>query len=188
MQLIHLHIFLFWAPLPYLQNKFLYALKCFNFLFIPSLLTPLNITNNYYSSFTNDVSFNGNSPIIVMFIIAIGVYALVTFLSNKNFVSNKSLRKTCKKIRKNRVKYGLLLDVCWAVYPFAILIALLQFKMATMSNTSTTINMTLSGFTFIVLNCVAGYLLYLAYKYNKNPEKVPKKFNFMMIEPSNILL
>ena len=123
-----------------------------------------------------------------MFIIAIGIYALVAFLSNKYFISNKNIRKTSKKIRKTRVKYGLLFDVCWAVYPFAMLIALLQFKISSMSNTGTTINMTLSGLTFIVLNSLVGYLLFIAYKYNKNPEKVPKKFNFMMIEPSNMLL
>jgi hypothetical protein len=116
-----------------------------------------------------------------MFAAGLGIYALVSILSSKNFVSNKSLRKLFKRIRKYRVKYGLLMDICWAVYPFAMFISLLQFKLGSIGNTSATLNIALSGLTILVLNAIVAYTVFLAYKYNKKPEKLPKKFVFLML-------
>jgi hypothetical protein len=144
-------------------------MRYFNLTFIPSLFPSLNITNQYYSVFTSDVSFLGNSPLILLLIVAVSVYLVVAMLSSKRLISNKYVRKLFKRIRKYRVKYGLLLDVCWAVYPYAIFISLLQFKMGSMSTTTGMLNIAFSALTFIVLNSVAGYTFYLAYKYNKTP-------------------
>ncbi len=123
-----------------------------------------------------------------MFAGGLVIYALVSILSSKNFVSNKSLRKLFKRIRKYRVKYGLLMDICWAVYPFAMFISLLQFKLGSIGNASATLNIALSGLTILVLNAIVAYTVFLAYKYNKKHEKLPKKFVFLMLEPSNMML
>jgi hypothetical protein len=102
-----------------------------------------------------------------MFAAGLGAYLVVSIMSNKNFVSNKPLRKLFKRIRKYRVKYGLLLDICWAVYPFAMFISLKQFKLSSIGNTTATLNIALSGLTILLLNAVVAYVLFLAYKYNK---------------------
>jgi hypothetical protein len=162
---MHLHIFLYWNPLPYLQYKFLDSLKYFNLMFIPSLFPSLGIDNTYYSVFTSDVSFLSNSPIIVVVIAVAVIYLIVAILSSKRLISNKHIRKLCKRIRKYRVKYGLVYDACWAVYPYAVFISLLQFKMGGFGSTMLTLNIALSALTFVILNVVVAYLLYLAYKY-----------------------
>lgn len=178
---MHLHIFLYWNPLPYLQYKFLDILKYFNLMFIPSPFSPLNLTNPYYSIFTTDISFLSNCPLIVFMAIIISIYLLVSILSSKKLISNKHVRKLFKRIRKHRVKYGLILDACWIVYPYAIVISLLQFKMGTFGTTMQTLNIALSALTFIILNGVVLYLLFVAYKYRKSGDKVPKKFAFIQL-------
>lgn len=185
LQLLHLHIFLFWNPLPYLEYKFLDALKSINLMFIPSIFSPLGLNNQYYSAFTNDVSFLGNSPIIVFLLIIIGIYLLVAILSSKRFVSNKHIRKLFKRVRKYRVRYGLIHDALWIVYPYAVFISLLQFKMGGVGSSSAMLNIALASITFIGLNGFAFYVLRLAYRYRETPGKIPKKFAFIQLEPAN---
>lgn len=45
LQLIHLHLFLYWNPIPYLEYAFLDTLKYFNFLFLPSFFSPIGVTD-----------------------------------------------------------------------------------------------------------------------------------------------
>lgn len=185
LQLLHLHIFLFWNPLPYLEYKFLDALKSINLMFVPSIFTPLGLNNTYYSAFTSDVSFLGNSPLIVFLLIIIGIYILVAILASKRFVSNKHIRKLFKRVRKYRVKYGLIHDALWVVYPYAVFISLLQFKMGGIGSSSAMLNLALAAITFIILNGFAFYVLRLAHRYRESPGKIPKKFAFIQLEPAN---
>jgi hypothetical protein len=45
MQLIHLHIYLYWNPIPYLQYAFLDTMRYFNFMFLPSFFNPIGVTD-----------------------------------------------------------------------------------------------------------------------------------------------
>lgn len=164
---MHLHIFLNWNPLPFLEYKFLDSLRYFNFMFLPSIFPPLNINNGYYSVFTNDISYLSNSPIIIIILILMLVYLLVSILSYKKLISNKHIRKLFKRIKKYRVKYALVHDIIWAVYPYAIFISLLQFKMGKFGETMATMNIALSALTFFILNAAVIFFVYLAYKYKK---------------------
>lgn len=163
---MHLHIFLYCNPLPYLEYNFLDNLKYFNFMFLPTLFQPLNITNTFYAVFTQDISFLSNSPIILIFAVVISIYMLVSFLSSKRFIANKHIRKLFKKIRKYRMKYGIIHDAFWISFPYGMLISLLQFKFASFSGGSLYIlNMLLAISTFLILNAFFAFVVYQGYKY-----------------------
>jgi hypothetical protein len=185
LQLIYLHIFLFTDPLPYLEYKFLDALKYFHFLFLPSPFPSLHLTNPTYSLFSPDVSYLSNSPFLILIAFVAVLYLLVSMLSSKRFINNKALRKTFKKIRKYRFRYNIIHDVFWACYLYAMFISMLQFKMGNFNSPNDILNMMLAIITFLVFGCFTVLMVYLGVKYRKMPkEQIPKKYAFLMLEPS----
>ena len=121
-------IFLYSDPLPYLEYKYLNALQYFHLTFLPQILPSMNLTDSTYDFFSSDISYLANSPVILLFCFVIFVYLLVALLSSKRFVSNKGCRKLFKKIRKSRMRYGIIFDAFWVSYLYAVFISLLQFK------------------------------------------------------------
>ena len=119
--------------MPYLEYQFLDVLKYFHLTFLPQLFPSLNMTNEYYSVFSSDVSFLANSPVVLVFSFVALVYLVTSFLSSKKFITNKSVRKLFKKIRKYRMRYGIIHDAFWVCYLYAVFISLLQFKMGNFS-------------------------------------------------------
>ena len=180
-QLIYMHIFLFTDPLPFIEYNFLDVLKYFHFTFLPKLFSPLGITNTAYSLFSSDMSYLSNSPCILLFSFVIAAYLLVGFLSSKRFISNKSIRKLFKSIRKNRMKYSIIHDAFWVCYLYAMFISMLQFKIGSFSGSANLLNMLLAISTFLIFLGFTLYIFRLGYKYRKEPEKIPKKFAFLML-------
>lgn len=143
------------------------VLKIFHFTFLPSLFPSLSITNSYYSLFTNDISFLSNSPVILIFLLIVLAYLLVGFLSSKKFITNKAVRKLFKKIRKYRMRYGVVHDAFWVCYLYAVFISMLQFKMGDFSSTNAILNMMLAISTFILFFAFTIIMFYLGLKYRK---------------------
>jgi len=184
-QMIYMLIFLQANPLPYLEFKFLEVLSYFHLTFLPKILPSLNLTTSTYSLISNDLSFMANSPLILIFIFIGAAYLLVSFLSSKKFINNKAIRKTFKKIRKHRMRYNIIHDAFWVCYLYAVFISTLQFKMGDFSSTNSIMNMILAIITFVVFLTFTGIMIYLGIKYRKTPEKVPKKYAFLILEPSS---
>ena len=167
--------------MPYLEYQFLDVLKNFHLTFLPQILPSLNLTNEYYSVFSTDVSFLANSPVILIFAFVAFVYLLTSFLSSKRFISNKTVRKLFKKVRKYRMRYGIIHDAFWICYLYAVFISLLQFKMGNFSSTNGILNMMLAIITFLLFFVFTVIVVYLGVKYRAKPEKIPKKYAFLMM-------
>ena len=174
-------IFLFVTPLPYLEYQFLNVLQYFHLTFLPQILPSLDLTNSYYSVFSTDVSFLANSPVILVFLFVGVIYLIVSFLSSKKFITNKSLRKLFKKIRKYRMRYSIIHDAFWVCYLYAVFISLLQFKMGDFSSTNAILNMMLSILVLTVFVAFTGLVIYLGVKYRHKVDKIPKKYSFLMM-------
>lgn len=164
-----MHIFLYTNPLPYLEYTFLNVLQYFHLTFIPSIFSTINLTDPYYAFFSNDLSYLANSPLIVLFAVIISAYLIVAFFSSKRFIANKTLRRGFKSIRKTRMKYGIIHDAFWVTFLYAIFISMLQFKLGNFSNTSNILNMLLAIITFILFIAFTFYMVFLGYKYRKQP-------------------
>lgn len=184
-----MHIFLLTDPLPYLEYNFLDILKYFHFMFLPSFFESQNITTTIYSLFSSDLSYLSNSPILIIFAFVITTFLAVLALSSKKLIKNKVVRKLFKKIRKYRVKYGLIHDAFWVTYLYAMFISMLQFKMGSFATTMGIVNMMLSIITFLLMLIFTIFMFYIGYKYRKEPEeKIPKKYSFLALEPSTFPL
>ena len=179
-----MNIFLFTNPLPYLENQYLGVLQYFHFTFLPTIFPSLGLSNSTYSEFSSDVSYLSNSPVILVFSFVLFIYLVVAFLSSKRFISNKSVRKLFKKIRKYRMRFGIIHDAFWGTYLYAVFISLLQFKMGNFSSTNNILNMMLAIITFLIFMVFTCLVVYLGVKYRKAGDKVPKKYAFLMLEPS----
>ena len=155
--------------MPYLEYQFLDVLKYFHLTFLPQLFPSLNLTNEYYSVFSSDVSFLANSPVVLVFSFVALVYLVTSFLSSKKFITNKSVRKLFKKIRKYRMRYGIIHDAFWVCYLYAVFISLLQFKMGDFSSTNGILNMMLAIITFIIFASFTVLVVYLGVKYRQKP-------------------
>ena len=155
--------------MPYLEYQFLDVLKYFHLTFLPQLFPSLNMTNEYYSVFSSDVSFLANSPVVLVFSFVALVYLVTSFLSSKRFITNKAVRKLFKKIRKYRMRYGIIHDAFWVCYLYAVFISLLQFKMGDFSSTNGILNMMLAIITFIIFAAFTVLVVYLGVKYRQKP-------------------
>jgi hypothetical protein len=161
------------------------VLSYFHLTFLPKLLPSIHLTTASYSLFSDDLSFLRNSPLILVFLFVGGVYIVTSCLSSKRFISNKAIRKVFKKIRKHRMRYTIIHDAFWVCYLYAVFISVLQFKIGGFSSTNAIMNMILAIITFMVFLAFTGIMVYLGVKYRKTPEKVPKKYAFLMLEPSS---
>ena len=184
LQLIYLTTFLFADPMPYMEYRFLSILKYFHLMFLPQILPSIYLNNSHYAVFTEDVSFLANSPVILVFIFVGMVYLLTSFLSSKRFITNKSVRKLFKKIRKYRMRYGLIHDAFWVCYLYVVFISVLQFKMGDFSSTNAILNMMLAIITFLIFLSFTIVVVYLGIKYRHTPDKIPRKYSFLVLEPS----
>jgi uncharacterized BrkB/YihY/UPF0761 family membrane protein len=113
------------------------------------------------------------------------IYFLFFVLSSKKIISNKRVRQVSKKIRKYRLKYGILNDAIWFVYIYAIFMAMLQFGQASTKTTWDTINVVFSAFVFSVLLVYTGLMIFLGNKYKDPAKKLPTKWEFLRYEPSH---
>lgn len=148
------------------------------------MFSSLSLTNPTYSLFSDDMSFLSNSPVIIIFAFVLLAYGVVGFLSSKRFISSKGLRKVFKKIRKRRMRFGLIHDAFWACYLYAMFISMLQFKIGGFSSTNAILNMFLAIVTFIIFLIFTIWIFKLGVKYRADPDKIPKKYSFLMMEPS----
>jgi hypothetical protein len=162
----------------------LHVLRFFHFTFLPNLFPSLSLTNSTYSLFSSDMSYLSNSPVIIVFAFILFLYALVGFLSSKRFISNKAVRKLFKRIRKRRMRFSIIHDAFWACYLYAMFVSMLQFKMGDFSSTNAILNMFLAIVTFLIFTFFTIWIFRLGIKYRKEPEKIPKKYSFLMMEPS----
>ena len=102
-------------------------------------------------------------------------------LSSKKIVSNRHVRRFFKKIRKYRLKFGLIHDAFWLTFPYAVFISMLQFKIGKFSDTFNIVNILLSIITLTIFLIFTVYVIYLGYKYRFHQDKVPKKYKFLVL-------
>jgi len=149
-------------------------------MFLPNIFPSLLYTNKYYQLFTNDVSYLANSPMIVLFIIVLTMYLIVKLLSSKRLMSNKHVRRIFKRIRKYRMKYGIINDAFWVTYLYALFISMLQFKIGNFDSNLAILNMILAIASFFAMIAYTVFIIYVGYKYRQTPEdKIPKKYKFL---------
>jgi len=122
-----------------------------------------------------------NSPLIIILALVFIMYIVVYALSSKKVNTNKHIRKVFKKIRKYRMKYSIVHDAIWVTYPYAIFISFLQLKFGSFNGTLNIINVFLAIITIILYVLFALFVFYLSKKYSKDPEKIPQKYNFIML-------
>lgn len=93
-------------------------------------------------------------------------------------ISNKPVRHFAKKVKKYRLKYGILNDAVWFVYIYAIFMAMLQFTQASVSTTWDAINIVFAGIVFVLLIAYSIFMIYLGNKYKNPGTKLPTKWAF----------
>lgn len=89
------------------------------------------------------------------------------------------MRQTCKKIKKYRMKYGILNDGIWFVYLYAMFMAMLQFGQASVKTTWDTVNIVFAVIIFVLLLVYTVFMLYIGNKYKDPTKKIPKKWAFL---------
>jgi len=110
LQLIHMHIYVLAAPLPYLFMQVLSSLKNINFAFLPPLysLPNPNPNANYYA-FQSDTTFLGNCQSFVIFLAIFGgTYLLFWLLTLKKLNCSSCLRRKIKSIFNGRMRFSFL--------------------------------------------------------------------------------
>jgi hypothetical protein len=113
------------------------------------------------------------------------MYAIFSILSSKKILSNKKVRQVAKKIKKYRLKYGILNDAIWFVYLYAVFMAMLQFSQASTKSTWDIINIVFASIVFVLLLGYTFFMIYLGNKYKDPEKKVPTKWSFLKLEPSH---
>lgn len=119
------------------------------------------------------------SPFIVIIGFAVFVYLLFMVLSSKKIVSNKVVRQAAKKIKKYRLKYGIINDAIWFVYIYALFMAMMQFGQVSTSSTWDIINIVFAAIVFILLLVYTVFMIYLGNKYKDPNTKLPTKWSFL---------
>lgn len=162
------------------------VLKNVHFLFLPSFFKgPIGYQIKEYIPFLNNASFLFNcSPFIVVLAFAVVVYTVFKILSNRKILANKTVRHLAKKIRKYRLKYSLLNDAVWFIYLYAMFMAMLQFGQASVKTSYDTANIVIAVFVFIFLLAYTVGIVYLGNKFKDPLVKIPRKWNFFKMEPS----
>ena len=82
------------------------------------------------------------------------------------------------------MRYSIIHDAFWVCYLYAVFISLLQFKIGGFSSTNAILNMMLSILVLTVFVAFTGLVIYLGVKYRHKVDKIPKKYSFLMMEPS----
>lgn len=151
-----------------------------HFLFLPSFFPGPAYTKPEYSTFLSNSSFLYNvSPFIVIIGFAVVVYLLFMILSSKKILSNKTIRQGAKKIKKYRLKYGIINDAIWFVYLYAIFMAMLQFGQVSVKTTWDIINIVFAAIVFVLLLVYTVFMIYLGNKYKDPSTKLPTKWSFL---------
>jgi len=191
-QIIQMHIFLLLDPMPYLEFTFLNSMKYFHFTFFPSLFDKVlgdyssPATPNQYLPFLNDTTFMRNcSAYVLLFAIMLFLLALFKFLSSRVTNRSKTFRKLCEVVYKDRVRFSFLNDTFWITFLYTVFFAMFQFKYTTTSNVWQIINLVFCSLTLALFASYMIFMLYLGFKYRKDVTEVPKKYSFLVNEPSS---
>ena len=184
-QIVYMHIFFNIESMPFIQLKFLEALKFFHFTFFPTLFTS-NYVDYIYDSFIQDVSFLANSsPIIFLWTITFILYILTTLLSNRKILQNKTIRKAAKKIKKYRLRYQLLHDIFWITSIYGLFFAMYQFRVMNFNSTMDGVNVLFAMSILVVYSGFIFYVIRLGFKYRKlKVDEIPRRMLFIIPEAS----
>jgi hypothetical protein len=190
-QIIYMHTFLLLDPMPYLEFTFLNNMKYFHFIFFPSMFDPVlgqytsPATPSVYIPFLSDTTFLRNcSAFLILFIIMLVVLALFKFISSKVINRSKNCRKLFEGIYRARIRYAFVNDIFWITYLYTVFFAMFQFKYTTTNNVWQIINIVLVALTLVLFVGYTGFMLYLGFKYRKDVTEIPKKYAFLINEPS----
>ena len=187
LQIYYMYIFILLEPRPFLELKFLDALKYLNFLFIPSFFPTMDgYTNKNYEIFLENTSFLHNcSPFIVLIGFCLILYLIISILAYKGCIKNKTIRHGAKKIKKYRLRFMIFNDAIWFTYLYTFFIAVYQFRQASLETNWDIFNIVFASFVALLYFIYTIFIIYLGNKY-KNPEtKLPKKWSFLKMEPNS---
>ena len=133
------------------------------------------------------MSFLANcSPLIFVWAIVGFTYLIFTILSSKFIKGHKTIRKFAKKVRKYRLKFGIINDAFWITFIYGMFFAIYQFKKAEFGSPVLVGNFFFACVVFVLYMVFTVYLVKLANQYKgKTQEEISKKFRFIAPEPSS---
>ena len=203
LQLLFMHTFLLISPLPYLWYNINNILGFFHFTFLPKLYTQeIAGSKTLYSEFQSDTTMLGNiHPFVFIVSIFLFVYFIFWILSTKTVNRSDCFRKRVKKIFRGRMKLSFLFEAFYYPAFYTLFWAMYQLKGYHSNLPEAGANLAMSIIFLITYLVFFILLLYITAKtrnkINSVPEKMkkhedlpkmPKKFSFLVIEPSQFSL
>lgn len=167
LQLIHMHVYVLAAPLPYLYMHVISKLTNIQFTFLPILYTndKPNIDDPYYN-FQTDTTFLGNYHPFVFFLIIFGsIYMIFWALSTRSLNKFVTLRVKAKRVFRSRMKFSFLYEIFYYTEYYVLFFALYQFTGANTYLSNSATNLAVS---VIVLFMYIVWLLSMTYASLKN--------------------
>lgn len=179
-QIVYMHIFLVADPMPFLEMKFLEAIKYFHFTFFPTIFKA-NYNVKSFEYFNNDMSFVANSsPFIFLWLIILVLYMIFFILSRRKLIKNKTIRHFAKKVMKHRFKLHILHDIFWITFIYAFYFALYQMRMVSFSSSKDMINFFFAMVVLIGYLVMTIYITRLGNKYKDTKfEDIPRRLNWI---------
>ena len=167
--------------MPFLEVKFLEGLKLFHFTFFPQLFAA-GMKEKAYETVSTDMSFLANSsPLIFIWAIVGFIYLLFTILSSKKVKNSKTIRQFAKRVRKYRLRFGIINDAFWITFMYAIFFAMYHFKNAKFDTSMLVGNFFFACVVFVLYIIFAIYMVKIASQFKgKKQEEIPKKMLFIV--------
>lgn len=189
LQLVYMHIFIDINPLPYLWMNVTSTLENLNFSFLPKLYQENNLTSsNPFKLFKTDVTLLGNiQPLVIISAAFLSVYFIFWVLSNFRIKIFRCLKKRARKIFKFRMRYSFLNEIFYYTQLYVFFFAVLQWN----SNKSTSYPALNLAISIVVALIYVGWLVFLIYKsshYQNKLNKMPRRYKFLTMEPSQFPL
>lgn len=183
LQLIHMHIYVIAAPLPYLYMHVISKLNNIHFIFLPTLYTnPDSKLDDPYVNFQTDTSFLGNChPFVFFFIIFTSIYLIFWGLSNKTINKFTNLRRKIKNIFRTRMRFSFLYEIFYYTEYYVLFFAIYQFtgKNSYMKDSAT--NLAAAVIVLILYMIWLLSLTYASLKNRYNLNKVPQRYKFVVL-------
>lgn len=110
-------------------------------------------------------------------------YLIFWAITKSNISLFRGLRKSIRKVFKNRMKYSFFNEVFYYTQVYVFFFAVLQWS----KNRSTENSVTNLSLSIIFAGMYVGWLIFLLYKsshYRNNISKMPKRFKFLVMEPT----
>lgn len=119
-------------------------------------------------------------PLLLLGTIYTAIYVLFWAISKCRIRIFRCIRKPCRKIFKNRMKFMFFNEIFYYTLIYCLYFAILQWPM-NKSHNSTIGNLAM---TIVIVASYVAWMIFLMYKssyYRNNLDRMPKRFKFLVL-------